>query len=221
MIVLGMLFGPALLLGWNAQAAAAAGPSAATVTFQYANAGLDPSAYTLVIHEDGTGHYQSKPGAAAPPDSSGLDRGVAIGQPLRTQIFAVARHNHLFATECAVKAGHVAYTGDKTFSYQGPEGTGSCTFNYARAAPLQALASSLIAVARTLEEGRKLESLLAHDKLGVDAEIEELGNEQADGRALEIANIAPVLRAIAADEQVLHRARTRAQALIDEAAAQH
>ncbi len=211
------LLAAALLLGFHAQAAAA-GPPAATVTFQYTNAGLDPSAYTMIIHEDGTGHYQSKPGSAAPPDSMGLDRDVTLGEPLRMQLFAAARHNHLFAAECAAKASHVAYTGDKTFTYVGPEGTGSCTFNYARAAPLQALASSLIAVARTLEEGRRLESLLAHDKLGVDAEIEELGNEQADGRALEMQNIAPVLHAIAADEQVLHRTRMRAQALIDEAA---
>ncbi len=209
------VFGMALLLGFSAQSAA----PAATVTFQYRNAALDPSAYTLAIHEDGTGRYQSKPGPAAGPDSAGLDREVTLGPPLRAQMFAAARHNRLFATECTAKASHVAYTGDKTFTYQGPEGSGSCTFNYARAAQLQALASSLIAVARTLEEGRKLEGLLAHDKLGLDAEVEELSAEQADDRALELGNIAPVLHAIAADEQVLHRTRTRAQTLVDEASA--
>ena len=210
------LLGAALLLGFAGQAGAApAASQSAAVTFVYSDAALDPSTFTLVTREDGTGHYQSKPGAAAGPDQPGLDRDVALSAALRAQLFTAARRNHLFATECAVKASHVAYTGDKTFSYRGPEGAGSCTFNYAHAAALQALASSLIAVSRTLEEGRKLESLLAHDKLGVDAEVEELASEQTDGRALELENIAPVLRAIAADEQVLHRTRTRAQTLLD------
>lgn len=213
------LFGAALLAGLAAQAAASPAQQGATVTFQYTNTALDPSAFTLVAREDGTGHYQSKPGAAVGPEAPGLDRDVALSAALRAQLFAAARHNHLFAAECAAKASHVAYTGDKTFSYQGPEGTGSCTFNYARAAPLQMLTSSLIAVARTLEEGRKLQALLAHDKLGLDAEVGELAAEQADGRALELGNITPVLHAIAADEQVLHRTRTRAQTLVDEASA--
>lgn len=209
--------GLVLLLPLALQAGTAAAPGA-TVTFVYTNAALDPSTFTLVTREDGKATYQSKPGPAAGPETRGLDRDAVLGTALRAQLFAAARHDHLFATDCSLKNSHVAYTGDKTFSYQGAEGAGSCTFNYARIPALQSLASSLIAVARTMEEGRKLETLLAHDKLGVDAEMEELASEQADGRALELENIAPILHAIVADDGVLNRTRTRAQTLLDEAA---
>ncbi len=79
---------------------------------------------------------------------------------------------------------------------------------------MQAASGSLIAVANTLEEGRKLELLLAHDKLGLDAEMETLITEQADGRAQDFQNIAPILQAIAGNEEVLHRTRAWAQQLL-------
>ena len=193
----------------------------ATITFHFSNPALQPPAYTLELHEDGTGHYQSE-GSGSPPagtaslEAQPLDRAITLAEPLRTELFQLARRNHLFATECSIKGGHVAYNGDKTFRYQGPEGTGSCTFNYSRNAQLQAMAGSLISVSNTLEEGRKLELLLMHDKLGLDAEMELLATEQADGRALDFQNIAPVLTSIAGDEEVLHRTRARAQALLSD-----
>ena len=215
-----------LLLAVQAGSAQSSGPTGtqapsqqATVTFRFSNPALQPPAYSLEIHEDGTGRYRSQGGGASPAEAQPLDRAVTLAEPLRTELFAFARHNHFFAVECSIKGGHVAYTGDKTFSYQGPEGAGSCTFNYSRNAQLQTMAGSLIAVATTLEEGRRLESLLTHDKLGLDAEMDLLVTEQADGRALDFQNIAPVLTSIAGDEEVLHRTRTRAQVLLSGQAA--
>ncbi len=206
-----------LLLLWRA-AWAQTGTQGATITFHFSNPALQPSAYTLEIHEDGSGRYRSEggspAGSAASPEAQPLDRSMTLAEPLRGQLFQLAHRNHLFATECSIKGGHVAYTGDKTFRYAGADGEGSCTFNYSRIAPLQGMAGSLMAVANTLEEGRRLESLLLHDKLGLDAEMETLSAEQADGRALDFQNIAPVLNSIAADEEVLHRTRTRAQLLL-------
>jgi hypothetical protein len=76
------------------------------------------------------------------------------------------------------------------------------------------LAEDLIAVAFTLEEGRRLAVEHQHDRLSLDAELEELQDAVKSGRAQQIQNIAPQLNAIAADEKVLERARSRARQLL-------
>ncbi len=143
-----------------------------------------------------------------------MDRDIAITGPLRAQLFAAAHKNKLFAIPCDSGRKNLAFTGNKTLRYTGPEGQGSCTFNYAKSQQITELSDSLIAVATTLEEGSKLELLLLHDKLGLNAEIDVLMDEQAGGRALELGNIAPVLQAIAADPDVLNHTRSSARALL-------
>ena len=195
----------------------AAGHAQATLTFTFDNPALQPAKYTFVVREDGTGRYQSTPGSAPVEGAlqpEPLDRPITLPDPMRTRLFALARKNHLFATGCDYGNTKIAFTGKKTFAYAGPEGTGSCTFNYARNQQVGQGADDLIAVATTLEEGRKLQLLLQHDKLGLNAEMEILSDEQASGRAQALANIAPVLRAIAADPDVLNHTRTRAEALL-------
>ncbi len=189
----------------------------ATVEFTFDNPALQPAHYTLLVHEDGTGHFHSEPGAAPVPGAlqpEPLDRDVIVNGPLRTQLFTVARKNKLFATQCDSGHKNLAFTGNKTLRYTGPEGQGSCTFNYAKNQQISEIADSLIAVATTLEEGRKLQLLLAHDKLGLNAEMDILTEQQAGGRALEIGNIAPVLQAVAADPEVLNHTRSSARALL-------
>ncbi len=185
----------------------------ATITFHFSNPALEPPAFTMQVREDGTGHYHSDPGTGPTAGQLPLDRDIQLAEPTRSQLFAAARKNHFFATECPSHA-KVAFSGEKTFSYAGADGAGSCTFNYSRIAQLQALSTSLIAVATTLEEGRRLEVLLAHDKLGLDAKMEQLAGEKTDGLAMDFENIAPVLHLIAGDEEVLHRTRSRAESLL-------
>lgn len=180
----------------------------ATVTFTFDNPALVPPHYSIAMHEDGSAEYsQPATGGTAP-----LTRPMTVSDPIRKQVFALARKNH-FTKPCDMKQ-KTAFTGTKTLVYAGPDGAGSCTFNYSGDGQIEAAAGQLIAVANTLDEGRKLESLLAHDKLGLDAEMGILADEQADGRALDLENIAPVLRAISGDEEVLNRPRMRAEALL-------
>jgi hypothetical protein len=182
----------------------------ATITFSFNNPGLDPPAYTLVIQANGSGFYR-QPGQSG---AAQIDAPITIDSGLREQLFAAARHSHFFAVECQMKHSHVAFTGQKTFAYNGPEGSGSCTFNYARDQQLDQLGEQLEAVVTTLGDGEHLAVLLAHDKLGLDAAVEQLAAAQTAGQALDLGNIAPVLRAIAADDGVLDHTRVLARSLL-------
>ncbi len=188
-----------------------------TITFTFDNPQLQPAHYVMTIPEQGPARFLSTPGAAAVQGAlqpEPQNRDFALPDPQKTALFALARKHKLFGEECENKHGRLAFTGTKTLAYSGPDGTGSCSFNYAKDGKISQAADDLIAVANTLEEGRKLQVLLEHDKLGLNQEIDVLLDEKMSGRALALVNIAPVPQAIVNDADVLNHTRTRAQALL-------
>jgi hypothetical protein len=108
----------------------------------------------------------------------------------------------------------VAFQGSKKLSYAGPEGQGSCEFNYSRDKEIQALGESLMSVAATILEGARLEKLLLHDRLGLDRETEYLIDASGDGRVQQICAIRGILERLAEDPSVMERVRKRARILL-------
>ncbi len=223
-----MFAATAVLVLALSQAAPSPGPASASpeIRFSFEHAQLDPAEYTLVVHEDGYGHYQSTPGPVSTSGSDGFastpqQREMVIRDPLLASLFRIARSHHFFAMECEAPDSHVAFTGKKTVAYTGSDGHGECTYNWSRDPQLNQFADDLMAIAYTLYEGNRLAIMHAHSRLGLDAELENLQSAVKDHRALEIANIAPELQAIAADPAVMNRARNRARALLSGDASKH
>lgn len=208
-----VLFAPARAQGQTAPGSAAR----PQITFLYENKDGNPRRFSLVFGENGAGNYHSEPGKQ-PADLEDcrepVQASVQLSRPLVETAFAAARHYRFFALRCEDGKDRIAFQGNKTFSYQGADGQGSCTYNYSKTKAIQALGERLQAISFTLEEGARLTLKHQHDRLGLDAELEVLAEEVAAGRALELANIAPVLRAIADDPQVIERARNRARKLL-------
>ena len=213
----GMLAGPALT-GLYAQT-----PSA-QITFHYENPKLQPPDYVITIEENGNGHFVSQGVSTSPADSDNVAAGpqdlpVHVSQALRTSLFTAARKNKLFAVRCEDSAKNIAYQGTKTLTYQGPDGQGSCTYNWSRIAQIDKLTDQLEAMAATIQEGGKLARQYEHGRLSLDTELEFLTQMVADGRATEVENIAPILHTIAGDDAVLKRVQRRALALLQAAPA--
>jgi hypothetical protein len=188
------------------------------MSFEFSNPGLTPALWRVEMHADGTGRYHSQPGASSAPDAQGLvpeafDQQIEVSAPVREQLLGAARSHHLFAIECESRH-RVAFTGKKTVRYAGPEGQGSCTFNWSQDAEMMKVADTFTAISTTLEEGRRLRLEYLHDRLALDAELETLANQVKSGGAIELENIAPELRTIAGDEGVMKRAQARAAALL-------
>jgi len=198
----------------------AAHSASARIVFTFEHPQLQPSKYAISIDENGAGQYTSQPGPASDPTDgvypTPLDRPLHLDDALRTALFSYARSHSLFATHCTTAKGNLAFTGNKSFSYTGPEGSGSCTFVWAEDPALQHLADDLGAVAFTLEEGRRLAVEASHDRLGLDAELESLQNAVKEHRAADLSNIADQLHAVADDQQVMNRARKRAATLLSQ-----
>ena len=208
-------------------AADASATKQAEVSLQFDRTGLPVPRFTLGIREDGTGRYQAD--QAETPATANSMRGQAaqhIDRPINltrgtvAKIFKAARAANHFHIDCASKAKNIADTGKKILSYGGSDGSGSCTYNYSENKNIDTLTNAFLAIAFTLDEGRRLEFLHRYDRLGLDAEMITLSQEAEAGRALELGTIAPALAAIADDTALIQRVRLRAQKMLEQVAAE-
>lgn len=226
-IVLGAALTAASALPSPAQpaSASAAAPveTQAVVSFDFERIGLSVPRFTLRVREDGTGSYQAD---VAEGVSSGtsmrveaaqhVDRTITLTPATTAKIFKAARGLDRFNIACTSKAKNIADTGKKTLSYVGADGRGSCTYNYSENKSVAMLTDTFLAIAFTLDEGRRLDFLHRYDRLGLDAEMNTLAQEMDDGRALELGTIEPALTSIANDMALIQRVRVRAVKMLDQ-----
>jgi len=184
----------------------------------FSNPGLDPPHWTMTLSTDGSGHFRAdragSPSQSQPQvDPPLADRDIHLNAAFASHVFFIARRHNLFNSPCDSHL-KVAFEGLKRLSYSGPEGEGSCEFNYSRDAEIQGLGESLVAVAATINEGMRLENLLQHDRLGLDKEMEYVSEAAIAGRLQQIGTIRDILQRLAEDDSVLDRVRKRAAALL-------
>jgi hypothetical protein len=198
-------------------------PGQASVTFQFDRNGLPVPRYTLVIHEDGSGTYHAEEVERRSADSAvqqvtakQVDRPMTLSAETTAKIFQTARSLSLFNMFCGTKVKNIADTGKKTLSYAGPEGTGTCTYNYSDDKNVTMLTDLFYGIAYTMDVGRRLDFERRFDRLGLDAELLSLEHAVESKDALELGNIAQTLRTIAGDGEVMQRVRVRAGKLLDQ-----
>jgi hypothetical protein len=184
----------------------------------FSNPGLIPAQWTLEFRPDGSGHFKTERGSAPGQglEAPDVDRDIQLSAPFAARVFELAEKKKLFRGGCESHL-KVAFQGTKKLTYTGPSGQGSCEFNYAKDQEIQALGDSLVSVATTLIEGARLQSLLLHDRLGLDRETQVLVESAADGRAQQIGSIRDILERLAEDPAVLERVKRRARILLTKA----
>jgi hypothetical protein len=193
-------------------------PAGPVFEADFTNPGLSPSRWTLTLYKDGTGHFRSERGNTPVSglenmEAPSVDRDIQVSAEFAERVFQTAHRHNLFNETCESRT-KVAFTGWKKLSYSGPDGKGTCGFNYAKEKEILELGDRLVAVAGTIVEGARLEALLQHDRLGLDRETEYLVEAAGDGRAQQIIAIRGILERLAEDESVMERVRRRARALL-------
>jgi hypothetical protein len=204
-------------------------PPEAVLVFEFDHPQLAVPRYTITVHADGSGSYRAvykpeRPKYASPSQvvQPGSDapvvRTLMLSAATTAKLFEAARTAGHFQGACESKAGNVAFTGTKTLSYTAPGEHGSCAFNYTENKPVDEFTKMMQGIAYTLDDGRLLQQHHRFDRLALDADLINLADAVRTGRAQELENIAPVLRAVADDAQVLERVRSRARKLLEQSA---
>jgi hypothetical protein len=196
----------------------ALGDPGSKLELDYSNPGLTPGHWVLSLAPDGSGHFRSEQGDAPVDTSQGfqagnVDRDIKVSAEFAGHVFEVV-HQHSFSESGCESHMKVAFQGWKKLTYNGPDGAASCTFNYSKDKQIQNLGESLVAVAMGILEGARLQTLLQHDRLGLDKEMDFLVEAAGDGRVQQIGTIRGILERLADDSEVMERVRKRAKQLL-------
>lgn len=199
------------------------GARSAEVSFQLERPGVPVPRFMIRVYEEGTGNYQAEE-AEGPGDNGAvhyasekhIDRTLNLSPETTAKIFKVARDLDHFKIDCESKRKNIANTGTKTLSYAGKDGAGSCVYNYSDSKEVTMLTDIFLAIAYTVDEGRRLEYLHRYDRLGLDAEMNSFQEQVKAGRAIELGTIAPVLDSIVSDMAVMQRVRLQGAKLLEQ-----
>ncbi len=181
--------------------------------------------YRVTVRGDGSGTVTtSRDGAggaaggssgattAAAGDAGGVTT-IHVSSETRDKLFAV--EPVLAGTKgCETGSKKLAQTGKKTLTLRREGKTLTCTFNYSDDKRVQEAVNDFGAIEVTVEEAPRLAHLRRFDRLGLDAEIGSFLDAVKNGRAIELGNIAPVLRTLAGDGDLMERVRNRATDLL-------
>jgi hypothetical protein len=191
----------------------ARGTAVPTVTFSLDFPNADPAHYSIAVSADGRAAYQSDPSSEASTGVPYIYR-FTLSSEGTNKIFGAAKQLKYFNQDFEYHKGKVAFTGNKTLAYKDGDRDFRSSYNWSSNTVVQQITDYFEGVAETMEFGRRLEYFHAHDKLGLDAELkrmQEMGNEH---QLAEIQAITPILKSIAADNNVLNISRRRAEALL-------
>lgn len=189
---------------------------------EFSNPNIDPSHWTLILHPDGSGHFHAERGSGPPADGletmepTIVNRDIQLSRPFTDRVFETVRHHKFMNVSCESHA-KVAFEGWKKITYTGPDGQGSCEFNYSKDREIENLGESLVGVANTVTEGARLQMVLQHDPLGLDKEMQYLLEASGDGRLQQVCTISGILQRLEADPEVMERVRKRARMLLEQA----
>lgn len=177
--------------------------------------GANPSHYEITVGKDGHGSYVSNGQLnrdAQPNDLTPV--AFTISDKVRGQIFDLAKHAHYFDGKVDSGRSNIANTGTKTLSYHDEKHNTKASYNYSEIPAIQEITSIFQNLSTTLEFGRRLTFFHKYQKLALDDELKRMDDLRGDGMLGDVQAIAPILREIANDQQVMNVTRSRALRLL-------
>jgi hypothetical protein len=191
-------------------------PDAASVKFSFDwNQGVPWQAYSFDVQSDGKTRFNGTPHPDATSEPDPVQQDFVMSEANRQKIFELAQKLDYFQHDLDSHLKHIAQTGTKTLRYQSPQVRGSATYNWSQNPDVEELTRLFAAISMTIDYGRKLTFQYRFDKLGMDQRLKELEELQADHGAEELSLIAPILRKIANDPNLMNISRQSAQRLLE------
>lgn len=185
-----------------------------TVSFEFLLEGSAPPHYSIAVAPGGKATYRSdEPTAGAAPPQPYLQQ-FLVSDPTRARIFDLAAALQCFQGEFEYRGGRVANMGAKTLKCTYADRESHTTYNYSTNPRLQELTTLFQNISNTMESGRRLDYLQRYDKLGLEAELKFMEEQEKSKLLAELQAVAPQLERILNDGSILNVTRHRAEHLL-------
>jgi hypothetical protein len=190
-------------------------PPQASVQFSFDwPQGIPWQSYTITADSDGKTHFSGVPHPDETNDTDTVLQDFTMSEANRQKIFDLAQKLDYFQRDYDSHLKHVAFTGKKTLQYKSPQVNGSSSYNWSQNADVVELTNIFQGIATTIDFGRKLAFQYRFDKLGMNQRLTELDELYSGHRVEELSVIAPILRKIANDPNMMNISQQTARRLL-------
>ncbi len=186
------------------------------VSFDFLLEGSTPPHYWIAVEPDGkaTYHADEDPAAGAAPMQPYVHQ-FLVSDPTRLRIFDLSMALQCFKGQFEYRGGsRLANMGAKTLKCAWADRETHTTYNYSTNQQLQELTTIFQNISNTMEYGRRLDFLHRYDKLGLEAELKSMEEQEKNKRLAELQAVAPQLERIVNDSSILNVTRYRAEHLL-------
>lgn len=191
----------------------------ATVTFSLDFPNSNPEHYSIAVHSDGSGEYESS--GKISPDSDDRDKYQTtfnFSDSTRAHIFELAAQVHYFSGRIDAGNKKLAFTGAKKLSYKDAQQEHEAGYNFSSISAVQQLTLLFQSMGATLEFGHRLSYFHRYQKLALDEELKQMEDQAQRGELAELQAVKPILQEIYDDSSVINVVRARALRLMEMAA---
>jgi len=212
-ILLSLLLALPALAQQPSSSTAAPAPAIVRFTFEW-NIGVPWQHYTVQVASDGQSHFEGTPHPDETNDTDAYQQDFTLSAADRRKVFDAAQKLNYFRGDFDSHLKHIAQTGAKTLEYRSGETDNTTRFNWSQNPDVDGLTRFFEGIATTVDCGRKLAFQYRFDKLGMDKRLKELEDLQAGHEVEALSIIAPILRKIAADPNLMNISRESAKRLL-------
>jgi hypothetical protein len=210
--VLAVTFSSGFILSQTpASGNAAPGP---TVTFTLDFPLSDPAHYSIAVDANGHATYECAVKDQENSEEQPYRTEFHVSPAGRERIFEWAKQAKYFAGKVESGNHKLAFTGEKTLSYQDGQRSFTAQFNYSGLEPVRQLTGLFQSMESTLDYGRRLAYYHRYQKLALDEELKRMETQAKNNELTEIQSVQPVLQEIVEDASVINMVRARAKALM-------
>ena len=189
-------------------------PATKVVTFTLDFPGSVPSHYSISVEGTGQANYECTVKSEGDGEEQLYSYQFVVSEGNRERIFQWAKQAKYFAGKLDSGNRKIAFTGDKTLSYQDGQRSFTAQYNYSSLDAVREITAFFQNMAGTLEYGRKLAFLYKYQKLGLDDELKRMEAQARNNQLSELQGVEPVLQQIVRDTSVINGVRARAMELI-------
>ncbi len=188
------------------------------ITFDLYWEAATPQNFTITMDMNGKSHYVSRSPTRPPEGSDEPEPNYELDFTMSSancrRILQLAKELNYFNGNFDYTQHKIANTGKKTLTYADSSQSFHTTYNFSENKAVEEITQIFQGISNTVEHGRKLQFMRRFDKLALASELQAMEGMLQSHYLAELQIIAPILKNISNDPNLMHLARQSASRLL-------